>query len=211
VKELFLGYGSFQLNRWTNIRFWHDIWVRNRSLKEEYLHLYRTVRHKYDTVATIFRTVPLNISFRRFLRGYTLPSWHELVSNIPYVRLNDEDDKFRCGLNQNGIFIVHSMYNAMIVRNIWDNSFLWKHKLPLKIKIFLWHLNTRVMLTKDNLVWWNWTESTKCAFCDGDETIQHMCFLIVIMLNFYGEHCRLLLIFRVQQVSMICLQIGYLC
>jgi hypothetical protein len=126
VKELFLRYGSFQLNSGTNIRFWDDIWVGNRSLKEQYLELYRIVRHKYYTVATVFRTVPLNISFRRSLSGDTLQSWHELVSNIAYVSLNDEEDKFRWGLNQNGIFTVRSMYNAMTVRNIWDNMILWK-------------------------------------------------------------------------------------
>jgi hypothetical protein len=72
----------------------------------------------------VFGMVPLNISFRRSLRGDTLQSCHELVSNIAYVRLNDEDDKFRWGINQNGIFTIRSMYNAMIVRNIWDNRIL---------------------------------------------------------------------------------------
>jgi hypothetical protein len=134
VEELFLGYGSFQLNSRTIIRFWDNIWVRNRSLKEQYPQLYRIVRHKNDIVATVFRTIPLNISFRRSLTEDTLQSWHELVTNIAYVRLNDEDDKFRWGLNQNGISKVCSMYNAMIVGNIWDNRILWKLKLLLKIK-----------------------------------------------------------------------------
>jgi hypothetical protein len=35
-------------------------------------------------------------------------------------------------------------------------------------------------------------------------------FLNVIMLNSYGEHCMSPLIYKVQQVSMICLQVGYL-
>jgi hypothetical protein len=99
--------------------------------------LYTIARHNHDIVATVFRTVPLNTSFRRSLRGDTLQSWHDLVAKIAYVRLNDEEDKFQWGLSQNGIFRVRSMYNAMIIGNIWDNTILWKLKLPLKIKIFL--------------------------------------------------------------------------
>jgi hypothetical protein len=33
-----------------------------------------------------------------------------------------------------------------------DGCVVWKLKLPLKKKIFLWHLKKGVILTKDNLV-----------------------------------------------------------
>ena len=35
---------------------------------------------------------------------------------------------------------------------------------------------TQVILTKDNLVKRNWTWSTRCSFCDRDETIKHLFF-----------------------------------
>jgi hypothetical protein len=94
--------------------------------------------------------------------------------------LNDGEDKFEWGLNQNGIFKVRSMYHGMFIGNIWDNRLLWKLKLPLKIKIFLWYLNKGVTLIKDNLVRRNWIGSTKCVFCDRDETIQYL---------FFNCHC----------------------
>jgi hypothetical protein len=56
------------------------------------------------------------------------------VAKIVDVQLNEEEDNFRWSLNQNGMFKVNSMYKAMIVRNVWENSLLWKLKLPLKIK-----------------------------------------------------------------------------
>jgi hypothetical protein len=120
VKDLFLGFGTFQLNKGTNIRFWEDTWVENRPLKAQFAHLYRIVRHKHDTVATVFGTVPLNISFRRFLRGDTLQSWYELVAKVADVRLNNREDKFHWGHTKNGIFTVRSMYNAIIVQNIYE-------------------------------------------------------------------------------------------
>jgi hypothetical protein len=139
VKDLFLGFGTFHLNSGTNIRFREDIWVENRPLNDQFAHLYRIVRHKHDTATIVFSTVPLNISFRRYLRGDTLQTWYELVAKVANVRLNDREDKFRWGHTENGIFKVRSMYYTIIVRNIWENRLLWKLKLPLKIKIFLWY------------------------------------------------------------------------
>ncbi|MFB5604543.1 MAG: hypothetical protein ACE5RK_09090, partial [Candidatus Nitrosomaritimum aestuariumsis] len=176
VKDLFLRFGTFQLNNGANIRFWEDIWTGNSPLKQQYPHLYRIARHKHDTVASVFRSVPLNISFRRSLTGDNLQSWYDLVSKIAHERLNEREDVFRWGLNQNGIFKVRTMYNAMTTGSIWSNRLLWKLKLPLKIKIFLWYLNKCVTLIKDNLVRRNWTGSTSCAFCNREETIQHLFF-----------------------------------
>jgi hypothetical protein len=45
------------------------------------------------------------------------------------------------------------MYNVILNLNILPNIiFLWKIKIPLKVKIFLWFLFRGVTLTKDNLV-----------------------------------------------------------
>jgi hypothetical protein len=82
-------------------------------------------------------SVPLNISFRRSLRGDTSQSWYELVAKVADVRLNNREDKFHWGHTKNEIFTVRSMYNAIIVQNIWENRLLWKLKLQLKIKIFM--------------------------------------------------------------------------
>jgi hypothetical protein len=151
IKDCFLTLGSFHLNNGENTRFWEDKWIGNIPLKEQYPSLFSIARHKHKTVASAFSTIPLNISFRRSLLGANLVSWHNLVARIGHVTLNDRSDVFRWGLNQNGTFSVRTMYNAMITGNIWDNRILWKLKLPLKIKIFLWYLNKGVILTKDNL------------------------------------------------------------
>jgi hypothetical protein len=58
-------------------------------------------------------------------------------------------------------------------------------KVPLKIRIFMWFLNRKEILTKDNLVKRNWTGDKKCAFCDEEETIEHL--LSVNLLDWSGE------------------------
>jgi hypothetical protein len=46
------------------------------------------------------------------------------------------------------------------------NRLLWKVKLRIKIKIFLWYLGKNVILTIDNLAKCRWKGSIKCNFCD---------------------------------------------
>jgi hypothetical protein len=42
IKELFPGYGTFQLNNGANMRFWEDIWIGNWPLKHQLPYLYQT-------------------------------------------------------------------------------------------------------------------------------------------------------------------------
>ena len=57
-----------------------------------------------------------------------------------------------------------------------SSKHVWKVKVLLKIKEFMWFVHKQVILTKDNLVKRNWTGSTRCSFCDRDETIKHLFF-----------------------------------
>ena len=53
---------------------------------------------------------------------------------------------------------------------------LWKLKLPLKVKIFLWLLHRGVILTKDNLAKRNWHRSKQCCYYSNNETLKHLFF-----------------------------------
>jgi hypothetical protein len=50
---------------------------------------------------------------------------------------------------------------------------IWRMKIPLKIKIFIWYVKKGVILTKDNLVRRNWKGSKTCCFYSKPGTIQH--------------------------------------
>jgi hypothetical protein len=69
------------------------------------------------------------------------------------------------------------MYQAFIDTNIVsNNSYLWKIKMPLKIKVFIWLLYREAILSKDNLIKRNWHGNVRCCFCDRLETIQYLFF-----------------------------------
>jgi hypothetical protein len=116
-----------------------------------------------------------------------LQSWHNLVLRIADVHLNEHSDIFRWSLKADGHFSLSSMYQALLdVDFVPYNNYLWKLKIPLKIKVSLWLLYRGEMLTKDNLVKRNWHGNMMCYFFNHHETIHHL-FSIVFLLSLYGE------------------------
>ena len=76
-----------------------------------------------------------------------------MVVMVVNVQLTNQRDRFVWGLHQNGLFSVKSMYRALLIAEVVPyNTLIWKLKLSLKIKVFMWYLYKGVVLTKDNLV-----------------------------------------------------------
>jgi hypothetical protein len=126
-------------------------------------------------------------TFRRALIGHNILSWNSLVLRMVNVHLNDQDDILRWSLIEMGQFSTRSMYNAILNLNILPNlRFLWKIKIPLKVKIFLWFLFSGVTLMKDNLVRRNWHGSENVVFVITMK-LYNIFSLIVLLLSLYGE------------------------
>jgi hypothetical protein len=96
---------------------------------------------------------------------------------VASVQLTNQMDCFEWGLYQNGLFSLKCMYRALLTAQaIPFNTFIWKLKLPLEIKVFLCYLFKGVILTKDNLVRQQWQGDRKYCFCSSNEFIQHLFF-----------------------------------
>jgi hypothetical protein len=101
--------------------------------------------------------VPLNVSFQRLLHQNNLVLWNDLVGRIMHVRLNERANVFMWNLHQDGKFTVCSLYLALINNGVAHvNRQLWRLKVLLKIKIFMWYMRKEVVITKDNLGRRNW-------------------------------------------------------
>ena len=148
---------SFKIQNGEQTRFWEDKWLGNTSLKLQYPNLYNLGYDKHDTVHKVLSTTPLNVSFRRNLQGNNLRDCLQVVSKVADVELVQGSDIGIWTLQQNGLFSVHSMYLALMDDNILPiNRSLWKLKIPLKVKVFIWLLHHGVILTKDNLAKRHW-------------------------------------------------------
>ena len=97
-------------------------------------------------------TSPLQVSFRRALVDNNLLEWQNLVAQISHVDLVDEPDTFSWNITTSKLYTARSHYLHLIDTNPpFRHKNIWKLKIPLKIKIFLWYLQKGVLLTKDNL------------------------------------------------------------
>ena len=104
-----------------------------------------------------------------------LVEWQDLVAQIAHVNLVDGSDTFRWTLTKSVLYTVPSWYLHLIDRQPpFRHKFIWKLKIPLKIKNFLWYLQRGIILTKDNLARKNWTGSQKYCGCNSNETINHL-------------------------------------
>ena len=65
------------------------------------------------------------------------------------VHLSDEEDSFRWKLTNNGLFTVKSMYLDLINSGPIPRSLhIWRVKVPLRIKIFMWFVHKQVILPR---------------------------------------------------------------
>lgn len=128
-------------------------------------------------MADVLTGYPLNIEFRRTLSDNKWEAWLHILQRIILVNLTEDQDVFGWKLTTSGLFSVKSMYADMMNgHTVFLRKYIWKIKVPLKIKIFMWFLYKKVILTKDNLAKRNWNGCKKCTFCDADESINHLFF-----------------------------------
>jgi hypothetical protein len=103
-------------------------------------------------MASVMSDEHYNISFRRALVDEKLREWLELTDKINNIILDQGSDIFRWDLNKTGIFSVRSMCLHLLNQHAsFYYKFIWKIKIPVKIKIFFWYLQRGIILTKDNL------------------------------------------------------------
>jgi hypothetical protein len=129
------------------------------------------------TVANVLIPNQLNMSFRRLFTADKWVLWLQLVERLMDIQLTNDNNKFVWDLTPSGCFTVRSMYlDILDDQTKYLRKYIWKMKVPLKIKIFMWFLHHKVILTKDNLVKRNWEGSKTCVFCDKGESIHHLFF-----------------------------------
>jgi hypothetical protein len=131
-----------------NIRFLEDKWLGSFTLKEQYPSLYNIARKKQVSVAQVFSSRPLNLMFRRALICDKLAKWNALVAKVAFVQLDDQRDLIIWNFNNKGSFVVQSMYKHLVKVNqtaLLIHKAIWKLKLPLQIKFFIWFFMKEVI------------------------------------------------------------------
>ena len=141
VKRDFLRFGKFNLGDGSQVRFWEDVWMGARSLKDCFPSLYSIVRKKNTIVKSVLSSAPFNVAFKRSLVGVNLQAWHVIVAMVMNDQLTNQREILVCDLHQNGRYSVHLIYTTLMTSLVLlCNMQIWKLKLPLKIKFFTCYL-----------------------------------------------------------------------
>jgi hypothetical protein len=104
VKDLLIQHGRCKVNNGQQTRFWEDVWIDKQPLMRRFPDLYRIVRKKGVSVASVLSSTPLNISFRRGITGDRLDEWLKLVSLVFLVNPNNNRDILVWQIKRDGIF-----------------------------------------------------------------------------------------------------------
>jgi hypothetical protein len=128
---------------------------------------------------TFAKVVHLNFIIplkRRFSPSF-LANWNEIKNEIAHMVRHYDVDVVSWSLTPNKTFSTKSMYvmleNGIIGPN---DKKLWKSKLPLKIKVFMWQVYQYAILTRENMRKKDWLRNPKCSFCENIETQNHLFF-----------------------------------
>jgi hypothetical protein len=113
-KDLFINKGTFQVHDGSQVRFWEDNWLGLGALKFRFPLLYNLARRKNSTIAFVFSSIPLSISFCRGFVHQLRAQWFQLVVLVAHTNLNTNRDSFRWDLTANRVYIVKSLYQAIM-------------------------------------------------------------------------------------------------
>lgn len=131
---------SYQEESWNGARtlFWEDVWFGKRKLAEVFPRLYDITFSRMVTVRKVVGEGCDSVTFRRTLHGETLAQWEEMKSLVGGVVLNEDNDKLIWILNKKNKFVVKELYMLLKSSPLVGFRGIWKLRMPLKIKIFLW-------------------------------------------------------------------------
>jgi hypothetical protein len=99
------------------------------------------VQCKQVSVANVLNQNMLNITFCRSIIENHWRLSLQLVQRLMSVQLNDDKDVLVWDLTPSRAFTVKSMYIDLLDDDTkYLKKYIWKMKVPLKIKIFMWFL-----------------------------------------------------------------------
>jgi hypothetical protein len=93
------------------------------------------------------------MTFRQNFTISEVLEWEELEKELDGVQLTDEEDSVRWMLTPHGQFITASLYRFCTFPGVRDFKMeeMWRSKLPLMVKNFVWLVMRNRIQTVDNL------------------------------------------------------------
>ncbi len=149
---------SFSVGDGNRTSFWSDNWIGGMTLRTQFFGVFNVVQSNFCRVNDCYG--PNGWRWRKILSGYAASSsaQTETIRNLKALLADlhptNSRDVIRWRWTSSEAYSVKSMYKFLQDSGVIDKSFvqLWKSKIPLKVKIFVWLVLKRRVLTTDNLL-----------------------------------------------------------
>lgn len=130
------------VNNGRKARFWSDVWLGQCPFSIVYRRIFEICNEQNSTVYEVFRNNEINLTFRRSFGPVELEEWQHLLTQIREVQLQEGPDTVIWGLEKKGNFTTASLYKELTFPGIVNKEVmsLWKAKIPMKVKFFLWSI-----------------------------------------------------------------------
>jgi hypothetical protein len=146
-----------KVNNGKNTLFWEDVWMGELPLKLTFPRLYEYCGAKNCLVSECCKG-EWYMDFRRPLSSSEAAQWEMLVDKLEDIQLNEGRDKMIWNPEKSGCYTSKSMYRCLSHQGVINKRMirLWKSKLPMKLKSFMWLVSQDRLQTKLNLKRRNW-------------------------------------------------------
>jgi len=136
------------------------------------------VRDPSCSVADCWDEDGWGMDFKRALTCHEYNRWLELKESLADISLSDNPDSVFWALEKNKLFTTKSLYRFISGSGVSRRvaGFIWKSRLPLKIKFLLWQIFNDKLQVAKSLVKRGWHGSSQCCLCACLEDINHILF-----------------------------------
>jgi len=158
-------------------RFWKDVWLAETPLKTIFPKMCDYCRNKNSLVSECNTNGHWKFDFTRTFGSEEMQDWGELLDKLKDVTLGAEKDLVIWKLERLGHFTTRSLYRWMSFKGMKNKRAekIWRSKLPMKLKVFLWLTIQDRLPTKTKMKERKWKGGQDCAICGEPETLNYIC------------------------------------
>lgn len=163
-------------------RFWLDVWTGGCPLKITFPNLFEICNQQEWSVFRALQNGEICLTFRRNFDTHEELEWEALCSLINNTSLSSvTTDTVRWDLEKTGNFTT-SLYSELTFAGFSNKWMLaiWRAKLPLKIKFFLWQVCNDKLQSAEQLRKRNQPGPIECKLCGQIESTDHIFFQCVV-------------------------------
>ncbi|KAK1295505.1 hypothetical protein QJS10_CPA16g01626 [Acorus calamus] len=185
--EEFLSALRWQIGKGDRVLFWADRWCSDEPLKTAFPRVYRVANNRDSTVQQCWSSEGAGGgNWQLHLRRITAEAEVTEVANLllliqEKVLQPEREDVLAWASNPDEPFKVKECYKwwrreSVEVTDMVDQTkWIWKRKVPLKVKIFMWLAFQDCLLTKVYRARWRPAEGMTCELCNAaPESVDHL-------------------------------------